>query len=176
MHTLTSSIFLPAYLHPLSPPLRRILLRTYLLDVLLTAEARGRPQINLELLMSRSAHPVGPAPTPEPKDTISDPRVVEGRNGWMALVESSLYAQGEFGCVCFYVICLPLAPFLDLYSWMCHQMVQRPTKAAGQVSTMTLALVLKPCCSEILPHSMLCYRISYPLDCPFDNHASDRRN
>lgn len=96
MHTLTSSIFLPAYMAPLDISHRRTVLRTYLLVVLLTALARGRPHIDFEYLMSANAYPV--APDSEPKqsqDVISDPSDPEARNPWLSLVESSLYHHGE---------------------------------------------------------------------------------
>ena len=98
MHTLTSSIFLPAYMTPLSIPQRRTILRTYLLIVLLTAIARGRPQIDFEYLMSANPYPVGPNTGPEKwnKDhVISNPTEGEARNPWLSIVESSLYHHGK---------------------------------------------------------------------------------
>lgn len=97
MHLLTSSIFLPAYMTPLSIPHRRTILRTYLLVLLLTALARGRPGIDFDYLMSGRLYPVAPDTEPRhwnSKDVISDPTKSEGRNPWLSLVESSLYHHG----------------------------------------------------------------------------------
>jgi hypothetical protein len=98
MHLLTSSIFLPAYMTPLSIPHRRTILRTYLLVLLLTALARGRPKIDFEYLMAGDLYPVAPHTEPKEwnlKHVISDPTNPEGRNPWLSLVESSLYHHGH---------------------------------------------------------------------------------
>jgi hypothetical protein len=99
MHTLTSSIFLPAYMTPLSISQRRRILRTYLLIILLTAIARGRPKIDFEYIMSANPYPV--APDSEPKTwnkehVISNPTNAEARNPWLSIVESALYHHGMF--------------------------------------------------------------------------------
>lgn len=83
---------------PLSIPQRRTILRTYLLIVLLTAIARGRPQIDFEYLMSANPYPIGPNTSPENwnKDhVISNPTEGEARNPWLSIVESSLYHHGK---------------------------------------------------------------------------------
>jgi len=94
MHCLTSSIFLPAFMAPLSISQRRTILRTHLLVVLQTALARGRPAINTNLLMNANPHPVAPGTEPEKsKHVISDPRDPSTRNAWTSLIESCLYAH-----------------------------------------------------------------------------------
>jgi hypothetical protein len=98
MHTLTSSIFLPAYMTPLSVSQRRTILRTYLLIVLLTAIARGRPEIDFEYLMSANPFPVAPDSAPKTwnkEHVISNPTLPETRNPWLSIVESSLYHHGK---------------------------------------------------------------------------------
>ena len=98
MHTLTSSIFLPAYMTPLSISQRRTILRTYLLIVLLTAIARGRPNIDFEYLMSADPFPIAPGSEPatwNKEHVISNPTRAEARNPWLSIVESSLYHHGE---------------------------------------------------------------------------------
>lgn len=95
MHALTSSIFLPAYMTPLPVQHRRTILRTYLLVVLLTAMARGRPRIDFGYLMSANPYPVAPQSEPkQSRDVISDPSSPEARNPWLSLIESSLYHHG----------------------------------------------------------------------------------
>ena len=98
MHALTSSIFLPAYMTSLSPPNRRALLRTYLLGILTTIIARGKPKPEFEYLMSAPLFPVPPRSTPDKgsaPDALGEPGDVETRNPWTSIVESSLYGTGE---------------------------------------------------------------------------------
>ncbi len=80
-------------------PARRAILQTYLAGILATAIARGRPKIDIEYLMDAPLYPVGPGTMPkkgESGDCLSDPSNVETRNVWNGIVESSLYATGEF--------------------------------------------------------------------------------
>jgi hypothetical protein len=98
MHTLTSSIFLPAYMTPLSISQRRTILRTYLLIILLTAIARGRPKIDFEYIMSANPYPVAPGSEPKTwnkEHVISNPTNAEARNPWLSIVESALYHHGQ---------------------------------------------------------------------------------
>nr|XP_018263303.1 uncharacterized protein I303_04797 [Kwoniella dejecticola CBS 10117]OBR85461.1 hypothetical protein I303_04797 [Kwoniella dejecticola CBS 10117] len=94
MHTLTSSIFIPSYMPVLSIPNRRLLLRAYVLVLLNTALARGRPSIDPQLIMSYDAFPVPPGSEklmkPNKGDVIGRPEDKEGRNPWLGIVESSL--------------------------------------------------------------------------------------
>jgi hypothetical protein len=97
MHNLTSSIFLPAYMSPLDVPHRRVVLKTYLMGVLATTIARGRPKIDVEYLMGSPLIAVGPGTTPSRgsgKDGLSDAGNSSTRNAWTSIVESSLYASG----------------------------------------------------------------------------------
>ena len=98
MHTLTSSIFLPAYMAVLSPQDRRVVLQTYLLSILITVMARGKPTIDVEYLMSFNPAPMAPGTRPNKtgKDVIADPNDEATRNPWTSIVESSLYAEGSF--------------------------------------------------------------------------------
>lgn len=81
---------------PLDISHRRTILRTYLLVVLLTAMARGRPRLDFEYLMSANFYPIAPGSEPkQSKDVISDPSEPAARNPWLSLVESSLYHHGE---------------------------------------------------------------------------------
>nr|XP_019046071.1 hypothetical protein I302_04811 [Kwoniella bestiolae CBS 10118]OCF25001.1 hypothetical protein I302_04811 [Kwoniella bestiolae CBS 10118] len=94
MHTLTSSIFIPTYMPILSIPNRRLLLKAYLLVLLNTALARGRPAIDPELIMSYDAFPVAPGSEksvkPQKGGVIGSPDRKESRNPWMGIVESCL--------------------------------------------------------------------------------------
>ncbi|WVQ67892.1 uncharacterized protein L199_006097 [Kwoniella botswanensis] len=94
MHTLTSSIFIPTYMPILSIPNRRLLLKAYLLVLLNTAIARGRPAIDPELTMSYDPFPVAPGSEeqvePQKGAVIGSPDKKESRNPWMGIVESSL--------------------------------------------------------------------------------------
>jgi len=98
MHALTSSIFLPAYMSVLDAPKRRAVLRTYLLGVLATVIARGKPGIDIDYLMQSPLVSVAPGTMPKrgaAKDVLSEPGDEATRNGWGSIVESSLYATGE---------------------------------------------------------------------------------
>ncbi|WWC89561.1 uncharacterized protein L201_004485 [Kwoniella dendrophila CBS 6074] len=94
MHTLTSSIFIPSYMPILSIPNRRLLLKAYLLVILNTALARGRPQIDPDLLMSYDAFPTAPGADSIVKakegNVIGRPEKKENRNPWLGIIESSL--------------------------------------------------------------------------------------
>ncbi|OCF60373.1 hypothetical protein L486_00006 [Kwoniella mangroviensis CBS 10435] len=94
MHTLTSSIFVPTYMPILSIPNRRLLLKAYLLVLLNTAIARGRPAIDPELIMSYDPFPVAPGSKglvkPQRGAVVGSPDKKDSRNPWMGIVESSL--------------------------------------------------------------------------------------
>lgn len=86
----------------LDPAKRRALLRTYLLGVLATVIARGKPKPNLGYLMNSPLISVPPGSTPKAgsaPEALSEPSDVKTRNPWMSIVESSLYGTGEFACV-----------------------------------------------------------------------------
>ncbi|KAK4687208.1 hypothetical protein P7C73_g2910, partial [Tremellales sp. Uapishka_1] len=91
MHTLTSSIFLPSYLSPLSLSERRIVLQSYLLVVLHTVLARGRPKLDTALLMSYSENPSAKDYKVSAKgtDTIGAPTY----NPWTHIIDTSLHAK-----------------------------------------------------------------------------------
>ncbi|WWC70436.1 uncharacterized protein I206_104387 [Kwoniella pini CBS 10737] len=94
MHTLTSSIFIPSYMPVLSIPNRRLLLRAYLVILLNTALARGRPAIDPDLIMSYDLYPAAPGSEKAVKakegNVIGKPEEHESRNSWLSMVESSL--------------------------------------------------------------------------------------
>ena len=98
MHNLTSSIFLPAYMSNLSPPHRRLILHTYLIIVMITALSRGRPHFNTDLIMSYNPYPIAPRTgiNNSKGEFLSDPSNEKTRNAWLSLVESSLYAEGDY--------------------------------------------------------------------------------
>jgi len=88
MHVLTSSIFLPSLL-PLLPSHEHkvVLLKTYLVAAIHTALARGRPHIDVGLVM---AHTSTPSPTFK-----GDGSEKKAGNPWCGLIEESLHEPGE---------------------------------------------------------------------------------
>ncbi|WRT66146.1 uncharacterized protein IL334_003099 [Kwoniella shivajii] len=94
VHTLTSSIFIPTYMPVLSIPNRRLLFKAYLLVILNTALARGRPRIDPELIMSYDPYPVAPGTDGSVKakqgDVLGQPDKKESRNPWLSMIESCL--------------------------------------------------------------------------------------
>lgn len=98
MHTLTSSMFLPAFMAVLEPPARRAVLKTYTAALFAMSIARGKPNIDVSYLMQAPLFPVGPGTTPKPgasRDCLSDPSDEATRGAWPSIVESALYATGE---------------------------------------------------------------------------------
>lgn len=101
MHTLTSSIFLPAYLSHLPLTLRRALLRRYIIEVFHFALARGRPPIDPELIMSYDLYPTINTEGSEEalKQLVKNDKALgkgtkEERNVWLSLLESAMIYPG----------------------------------------------------------------------------------
>lgn len=101
MHTLTSSIFLPAYLSQLPLSLRRALLRRYIIEVFHFALARGRPPIDPELIMSYDLYPTINTEGSEEalKQLVKNGKALgkgtkEERNVWLSLLESAMIYPG----------------------------------------------------------------------------------
>ncbi|KAL0250754.1 hypothetical protein I308_102970 [Cryptococcus tetragattii IND107] len=97
MHTLTSSIFLPAYLSHLPLSLRRALLRRYIIEVFHFALARGRPPVDPELIMSYDLYSTINTEGSEEalKQLVENDKALgkgtkEGRNVWLSLLESAM--------------------------------------------------------------------------------------
>lgn len=83
MHVLTSSIFVPSTLALLpSTEHKTVFLKTYLLAVLHTVLARGRPTIDVYLPMAHTSSP------------SKDIKTIEEGNPWSAIVEAVLFETG----------------------------------------------------------------------------------
>ena len=107
MHCLTSSIFLPSFLIHLTPPHRLVLLKSYLLVVLVTALARGRPRIDPEIILSHTAFPsskqssksseassVGVKELDDKVDVVGKVGDATYGNFWTGIVDQALHAHG----------------------------------------------------------------------------------
>ena len=108
MHCLTSSIFLPSFLIHLTPPHRLVLLKSYLLVVLITALARGRPRIDPEIILAHTAFPSSKRSRETSQESaakdvkeLDDKVDVVGRVGdatygnfWTGIVDQALHAHG----------------------------------------------------------------------------------
>lgn len=118
MHTLTSSIFLPAYLSRLPLSLRRALLRRYIIEVFHFALARGRPPIDPELIMSYALYPTINTEGSEEalKQLVKEDKALgkgtkEERNVWLNLLESAMIYPGmSLLLFCAFPSLLPLLP------------------------------------------------------------------
>jgi hypothetical protein len=94
MHGLTSSIFLSSFMKVLSPTSKRYLLSSYARVLFIYVMARGRPRIDIDLVMSYDEHP-HPSNTPkhpEPnKKAIGSPRSLEVVNPWPGIINAALH-------------------------------------------------------------------------------------
>ncbi|KAJ7282472.1 hypothetical protein C8J57DRAFT_1295466 [Mycena rebaudengoi] len=99
MHVLTSSLCIPSLLKIIPGPVQKAqLLQGYARASALIVLLRGRPRIDIPLLMSYSQHQLPPTTAPAPRDTVGDPRVAEQVNAWLALsVRAMYYAAQRYG-------------------------------------------------------------------------------
>jgi hypothetical protein len=108
MHCLTSSIFLPSFLIHLTPPHRLALLKSYLLAILVTALARGRPRINPEIILSHTAFPSSEHSRRTSEAASGNVKVLDDKvdvvgkvgdatygNFWTGVVDQALHAHGR---------------------------------------------------------------------------------
>lgn len=96
MHLLTSSLFLPSLLGATKSVDNKIsLLRLYVAEVLMIMLLRGRPRIDVTLMMSYTEVPQPPSndhtPTPD-GSALGDPRVPTNTNPWPAIIASVIHA------------------------------------------------------------------------------------
>ncbi|KAJ7679091.1 hypothetical protein DFH06DRAFT_1414899 [Mycena polygramma] len=92
MHYLTSALFLPTVLKALdNMSAKAQLLSAYVRVAALILMLRGRPRINVPLLMSYTASP-GPTPTSLPTSALGIPTE---SNPWLAIVQNALHHPEE---------------------------------------------------------------------------------
>jgi hypothetical protein len=94
MHALTSAMCLPSMLAILPDPVHKVqLLQGYVRGTALLILLRGRPRIDVPLLMSYTEFPHPPAAT-QPSgtmQTMGDPRVAGETNPWLAILQNALH-------------------------------------------------------------------------------------
>lgn len=96
---MTSSLFLPSYVHILSPSSITLLLRTYFASALVVWVSRGRPPIPITSFYERSSPnlpPPGPKPTPS-KDTLAVGTSIYP-NTWLPILQSTILHPNEHLC------------------------------------------------------------------------------
>ncbi|KAJ7075064.1 hypothetical protein B0H15DRAFT_917195 [Mycena belliarum] len=92
MHILTSALCLPSLLKALPDPVHKAqLLQGYARASALFIIMRGRPRINVPLLMSYNEHPRPPTPAPGGSAALGDPRVEGETDPWLAIVQNALH-------------------------------------------------------------------------------------
>ncbi|KAJ7501933.1 hypothetical protein B0H11DRAFT_1855201, partial [Mycena galericulata] len=93
MHVLTSALCLPSILSVLPDPVHKAqLLQGYARASALFVLLRGRPRIDIPLLMSYTAVPRPPAHAPPGgPDALGDPRGGGETNPWLAIVQNALH-------------------------------------------------------------------------------------
>jgi hypothetical protein len=94
MHLLTSSLCLPSLLKIIPKPEQKAqLLQGYVRVCAMQMSLRGRPRIDIPLLMSYSEYPAPPATVPVPhenKHTLGDTRSAAHGNPWLAIIHNAL--------------------------------------------------------------------------------------
>lgn len=99
MHIVTSSLFLPSYVHILQPSSITLLLRTYFASALAVWISRGRPPIPITSFYERSSPnlpPPGPKPTPA-KETLAVETSIYP-NTWLPILQSTILHPNEHLC------------------------------------------------------------------------------
>ncbi|KLO18661.1 hypothetical protein SCHPADRAFT_866161 [Schizopora paradoxa] len=96
MHLLTSSLFLPSLLGATKKVEDKIsLMRLFVAEILMIMLLRGRPRIDVTLVMSYPEFPQPPpgkdAPTPD-ESSLGDPRDPSCTNPWPAIIASVIHA------------------------------------------------------------------------------------
>ncbi|KAJ7122352.1 hypothetical protein C8R44DRAFT_876649 [Mycena epipterygia] len=93
MHVLTSSLCIPSLLTILPDPVHKAqLLQGYARAGALYVLLRGRPRIDIPLIMSYPEFPRPPAHTPVGgKDALGDPQVRGETDPWLAIVQNALH-------------------------------------------------------------------------------------
>ncbi|KAJ6627711.1 hypothetical protein B0H10DRAFT_1993785 [Mycena sp. CBHHK59/15] len=94
MHVLTSALCIPSLFKIIPDPVHKAqLLQGYVRSSALFVLLRGRPRIDIPLLMSYSQFPLPPLPAPKPElaDALGDPRVEGESNPWLAVVQNALH-------------------------------------------------------------------------------------
>ncbi|KAJ6483638.1 hypothetical protein DFH09DRAFT_949827 [Mycena vulgaris] len=92
MHVLTSALCLPSLLAALTDPAHKAqLLHGYARATALIVLLRGRPRIDIPLLMSYTEFPRPPLPAPGGRDALGAPAVAGETNPWLAIVQSALH-------------------------------------------------------------------------------------
>lgn len=96
MHLLTSSLFLPSLLRATRSAADKCsLLRLYVAEILMIMLLRGRPRIDVTLMMSYPEFPQPPhndhSPVPD-DSSLGDPRETESTNPWPAIIASVIHA------------------------------------------------------------------------------------
>ncbi|KAI6030050.1 hypothetical protein EDC04DRAFT_2605570 [Pisolithus marmoratus] len=87
MHMVTSSLFLPSLITPLTPSSQALLLRAYLVTVLTWWVARGRPVLNIKSFMASTSTRL-PDPTSEGSGSSIFPK--EHPNPFLPIIQSSI--------------------------------------------------------------------------------------
>ncbi|KAJ7168541.1 hypothetical protein C8R46DRAFT_897702 [Mycena filopes] len=92
MHYLTGALFLPTVIRSLdSMTAKAQLLQSYARLAALVLMLRGRPRINVPLLMSYTNFPRAPLPATADVSAFGKPDVAEGSNPWLAIVKNALH-------------------------------------------------------------------------------------
>ncbi|KAJ7464151.1 hypothetical protein FB451DRAFT_1403516 [Mycena latifolia] len=92
MHVLTSALCLPSLLKVLEDPLHKAqLLHGYARAAALFVLVRGRPRIDVPLLMSYTEHPRPPVPAPGGSDALGAPGAEGETDPWLAIVQNALH-------------------------------------------------------------------------------------
>ncbi|KAK7046390.1 hypothetical protein R3P38DRAFT_2873562 [Favolaschia claudopus] len=92
MHVLTSAICLPSLLSILPDPVHKAqLLQGYARSSALYILIRGRPRIDIPLLMSYTEFPAPPKGTPPGSSSALGAKPGEETNPWLAIIENSLH-------------------------------------------------------------------------------------
>ncbi|TFK41533.1 hypothetical protein BDQ12DRAFT_599551 [Crucibulum laeve] len=96
MHLVTSSLFLPSVIKAVSNPVYKVMLiRAFVTVLVLYTLARGRPRLNIDLLMSATEHPRPPINASQlhnpDKSAMGSPLEDEEYNPWPAMLAGVLY-------------------------------------------------------------------------------------
>ncbi|KAJ6582701.1 hypothetical protein DFH09DRAFT_912196 [Mycena vulgaris] len=92
MHTVTAALCLPPLLAALTDPAQKAqLLLGYARVTALLVLLRGRPRIDIPLIMSYTEFPRPPAPAPGGADALGSPAGEGETNPWLAIVQNALH-------------------------------------------------------------------------------------
>ncbi|KAJ7158464.1 hypothetical protein C8R46DRAFT_392521 [Mycena filopes] len=99
MHYLTGALFLPTVIKSLdSMTAKAQLLQSYARVAALVLMLRGRPRINVPLLMSYTDFPRAPLPATADVSAFGNPDVAEDSNAWLAIVKNALHHPEPHVC------------------------------------------------------------------------------